>query len=135
MKQQVFTVPQSILYKKRSFNKTFLLMLFVVMGTTLFSCKNHNGQTVGEIAIEDDSSNRESDTLATDVLVGKAKNNQSDSGKVHLPPPPPKKVESKFVKPEDWKEIELNGVTVGMILPEIHDEQIDSIHGNIKSNN
>lgn len=117
----VFAVPQSVLIQKRSFRKAFLLVLFVVMGTTLFSCKNQDGQTVGEIAIENDSIDKTSDVIDGEVLLGKVNNDSTNS--------------DKFVKLEVVKEIEINEVTVGMIMPEVPDVQIDSTHKEIKSNN
>lgn len=38
-------IPSHILYSQVSFHKMFLLALFVAMGTSLFSCKDHNGNT------------------------------------------------------------------------------------------
>jgi hypothetical protein len=48
-------IPKSILEQKMSFHKAFLLTLFIVMGSTLFSCKNHDNDSVtGEpIVVED----------------------------------------------------------------------------------
>jgi hypothetical protein len=46
-------IPQSVLRQQMSFHKAFLLLLFVVMGSTLFSCKNNSNQTLGEVTIED----------------------------------------------------------------------------------
>src|SRR5580765_5101846 len=34
-------IPQSVLNQKMPFRKAFLLMLFVVMGSSLFSCRNN----------------------------------------------------------------------------------------------
>lgn len=46
-------IPQSILKQQMPFQKAFLLALFVVMGTTLFSCKNHDDENLGKVIIED----------------------------------------------------------------------------------
>ena len=37
-------IPDRILYSQTHFHRMFLLALFIVMGTTLFSCKNENGK-------------------------------------------------------------------------------------------
>lgn len=51
----VIQVPSSVLYNQVSFHKAFLLALFVAMGTTLFGCKNENGdsQKIGEVVVVD----------------------------------------------------------------------------------
>jgi hypothetical protein len=49
-------IPKSVLEQKMSFQKAFLLSLFVVMGSTLFSCKNHNNDSVtGEPVLVEDT--------------------------------------------------------------------------------
>ena len=48
-------IPQSVLMQKMPFNKAFLLALFVVMGTKLFSCKNNNEDSLGEVVVVEDS--------------------------------------------------------------------------------
>jgi len=48
-------IPQSVFRQQLSFRKAFLLTLFVVMGTTLFSCKNHDDATLGEIQVVKDT--------------------------------------------------------------------------------
>jgi hypothetical protein len=67
-------IPKSVLEQKMSFHKAFLLTLFIVMGSTLFSCKNHDNDAVtGEpIVIED--------TIQAKHIMGK--------------PMPPKEVDS-----------------------------------------
>lgn len=42
-------IPQEVFHKTYSFRRTFLLVLLLVMGTTLFSCETH---TTGELKIE-----------------------------------------------------------------------------------
>jgi hypothetical protein len=114
--QPVFTVPESVIYQKRSFHKAFLLALFVVMGTTLFSCKNYNDQTVGEIAVENDSITQMDTTGNDDVLVGKVAMDSTNEGKV---PPPPVKGKVKFIKPVPTEEVSISEiVTVGIVAPE-----------------
>jgi hypothetical protein len=48
-------IPRSILFSQTSFRKMFLLALFITMGTSLFSCKDHNdnNMVLGEPAFID----------------------------------------------------------------------------------
>lgn len=46
-------IPKSVLTQQIPFQKAFLLTLFIVMGTTLFSCKNHNDENLGKVIVED----------------------------------------------------------------------------------
>ena len=49
-------IPKSVFEKQLSFHKAFLLILFIVMGSTLFSCKNHNNDYVtGEPVVVEDT--------------------------------------------------------------------------------
>ena len=48
-------IPQNVFKQRMSFHKAFLLILFVVMGSTLFSCKNHDNATLGEVSIAQDT--------------------------------------------------------------------------------
>lgn len=48
-------IPQSVLRQQMPFHKAFLLTLFVVMGSTLFSCKNHDDASLGEVSVVNDS--------------------------------------------------------------------------------
>ncbi len=57
-------IPISVLEQRIQFHKAFLLILFIVMGSTLFSCKNHNDEFVtGEPAVVGDSVVKENVTL------------------------------------------------------------------------
>ncbi len=56
-------IPQNVLIQKMSFQKTFLLALFIVMGTTLFSCKNNEGFPLGEVAVVEDTIEKQNITL------------------------------------------------------------------------
>jgi hypothetical protein len=42
-------IPLNLLPKKLSFNKSFAFALFIVFGTTLFSCSTQKGEVVGKI--------------------------------------------------------------------------------------
>jgi hypothetical protein len=61
-------IPQSVLQQKRSFRKAFLLTLFVVMGSTLFSCKNQNDASLGEVSIVSDSTEVVNRTQGTPIF-------------------------------------------------------------------
>lgn len=107
-----FSIPQSVLYQKRSFHKAFLLALFVTMGATLFSCKNSNNQTMGEVAVVNDTVLSQTDSLYSGdpVKVGKVK--YDPSGPKRVPPPPKPRVdEEKFLKQEEMP-------TIGIIVSE-----------------
>jgi hypothetical protein len=45
-------IPRSVLRKKRSFQKAFLLALFIACGSSLFSCKDKNA-SLGEVKVVD----------------------------------------------------------------------------------
>ncbi|WP_395051882.1 hypothetical protein [Flavobacterium sp.] len=57
------TIPKSVLNQQMSFQKAFLLILFIVMGTTLFSCKNDEGFPLGEVAVVEDTIEKQNITL------------------------------------------------------------------------
>lgn len=46
-------IPITVLIKQKTFQKAFLLALFIAMGSSLFSCKNHNDETLGEVSVVD----------------------------------------------------------------------------------
>ena len=62
-------IPRSVLRQQMSFQKAFLLTLFIVMGTTLFSCKNHNDASLGEVSVVEDSTSKNNDELSGDTIV------------------------------------------------------------------
>ncbi len=66
----VFKIQETVLYQQRSFKKVFLLALFVVMGTSLFSCRNSTGQTMGEVVVAYDSTLVVKDTVEDEILMG-----------------------------------------------------------------
>lgn len=57
----VIQIPSRVLYSQTNYQHYFLLALFVVMGTTLFSCadKNGNKQKINKIEIVEDTNNVE----------------------------------------------------------------------------
>lgn len=88
-------IPESFLKKRMPFHRAFLLALFISMGSTLFSCKNQNGATLGEVAVVKDSVKEQEE------IMGKIDISKKDSlikAGVKLPPLPPVK-QVKFVKP------------------------------------
>lgn len=90
----VIQIPNQVLYSQIHYHKMFLLALFIAMGTTLFSCKQENGdkQKIDKIEVVEDTSEIEMISVG-DVPVTK-------NGATHLPPPPPPKIDQiKFVSP------------------------------------
>jgi Gram-negative bacterial TonB protein C-terminal len=70
-------IPRSVLEQQMPFHKAFLLILFIVMGSTLFSCKNHNDDFVtGEPAVVEDDTIQLRATTGV-VRVDKDKNGVS----------------------------------------------------------
>jgi hypothetical protein len=57
----IIKIPSSVLYSQTNYHYFFLLALFAVMGTTLFSCadKNGNKQKIDKIEIVEDTNNVE----------------------------------------------------------------------------
>jgi hypothetical protein len=130
------TVPQSVLYQKRSFHKAFLLALFVTMGTTLFSCKNFNNQTLGEVSIIEDSTSVQKDTAEQVYEVGEVAPDSFVKGKVLPPPPPPKKHEVKFVKSAPENDHGFRSGVVGIVVAEPLTPEIDTTSaGTLKQDN
>lgn len=94
-------IPAAVLRQKRSFHHAFLLSLFVVMGASLFSCKNHSDNQLGDVVVVEDTIKEE--TLMGAILppkeimdsVNKAKKD-SDTKRT-IPPPPADEI--KFKKP------------------------------------
>lgn len=64
-------IPEVLLFNQTSFKKSFLLALFVVMGTTLFSCKdvNNNVQTIEKVVVIKDSVAKNVDTTHTEIIA------------------------------------------------------------------
>ncbi len=90
----IIQIPNQVLLSQVHYHKMFLLALFITMGTTLFSCKQENGdkQKIDKVEVVKNISEVER------ILVGDTKFNPNDS--THIPPPPPPKINQvKFVKP------------------------------------
>ena len=97
-------IPLYLLPKHLSSGKVFLVSLLLVFGTTLFSCTNPEGRTVGEIAVADTAiAPKVNDTASVQSLkVGQA---------IALPVDSVKKVKCK---PKKKKDIEIR-TTVGEV--------------------
>ena len=80
-KDQVATfsihIPQRVLHQKLPFQKAFLLVLFIVMGTSLFSCRNHDDAMLGEVVVVKDT------TKANETLTGDTVYTPVDTVKTH----------------------------------------------------
>lgn len=65
LKEIQIEIPKNIIYQQTSFRNVFMLALFISMGTTLFSCKDHNNkiQPVSKIVLVDDSLSLSNDSL------------------------------------------------------------------------
>lgn len=102
-------IPQSVLKQRLPFHKAFLLALFIVMGTTLFSCKNHNDDTLGDVVVVEDTIQANHTTgvilppkdsiQKENITIGDAKYNPNDSITRNIPPPP-RINQIKFTKPK-----------------------------------
>jgi hypothetical protein len=121
-------IPQSVLHKRMSFHKAFLLTLFVVMGSTLFSCKNHDNATLGEVSVVNDSiENKTTKGLILppkdsinegQMTLGKIDIKRYDSlvkAGVKMPPlpPPPNVKQVKFIKE---KETKISGIAAPKVI-------------------
>ena len=92
-------IPGRILYTQTHYHKLFLLALFISMGTTLFSCKDKNGnkQKIDKVEVVEEN------TLEKNITKGKTLRGENE---IPPPPPPPKVDHIKFVK--EKKEIKNN---------------------------
>ena len=83
-------IPSQVLYTQINYHKMFILALFVAMGTTLFSCKDTNGnkQKIDTVEVVEEAE------LENNITKGKTLR-----GKSETPPPPLPKLDSvKFTK-------------------------------------
>jgi hypothetical protein len=138
-------VPKSILLQKRSFHNAFFLALFIVMGTTLFSCKNHNDATLGEVSIVEDTTQTQhtkglvlprKDTIQNqeEPKMGKIDMERYDSlvkAGVKMPPlpplPPPKVDQVKFIKKNHKtknSQVKVGELSIKIVKPEENTPQI-----------
>lgn len=126
--QIVILIPKKTIMTQRSYQNIFLMALFVVMGTTLFSCKDHSNQkkSIQKIEIVKDTIIHQERT--TGIMMP-----PSDSANNAVPPPPPPPPPSikdvKFIKPQREAT-----KTVGIIYikPVISDTVHSIVKGKIK---
>lgn len=92
----VIQIPNQVLFSQIHYHKIFLLALFIAMGTTLFSCKQENGdkQKIDKIEVVEDTLKMNSITVGIRLPL---KTDPNDT--THIPPPPPKIDQVKFIKP------------------------------------
>jgi hypothetical protein len=138
-------VPSNVLNSQISFHKAFLLALFIAMGTTLFSCKDANGnhQTIGEVAVVDTLNDNfvtkgillppKKDTIdLSKETIGKIDETKLDT--VHhfyKLPPIPTQNQVKFInqKKQTKKENIIHITTKGDIVFETQTPEIDEVMG------
>lgn len=61
----IITIPQQLIFKQMPFRKSFLLVLFITMGTTLFSCTDSSGErkTIDKIEVSAEENSESHRTL------------------------------------------------------------------------
>ncbi len=88
-----FTIPKHIIQQRHSFRSSFLLAIFIVMGTTLLSCTNMDGkpQVIDSIVIIDANEVKETGHTIkiSDTLQKTCATALKDSSDHHVPPKPP----------------------------------------------
>ena len=90
-------IPSSVLYKQTQYHKMFLLALFIIMGTTLFSCadKNGNKQKIDAVEVVKDT------TKASQITLGMMLPEKNNTQNHVQPPGPVTKVNHvKFINPQ-----------------------------------
>lgn len=113
----VLQIPETTFQQELSFQKLFILILLLVMGTTLFSCKTDSGkvQKIEKVELIDSITKTEK---AIDS-INKYKKQDSiivNKKKLRVPPPPPTPT----------------GIVVIETTGEVVEEQIDSIGNDIE---
>jgi hypothetical protein len=91
-------IPQTVLNQKMTFSKAFLLVLFVVMGSSLFSCKNNEGFPLGEVAVVEDTIHQPEVLLGMVLPARDTINNKKHSQEAQSQPNPNIE-EEKIIKP------------------------------------
>lgn len=69
LKQFNIEIKESVLFQKRTFHHAFLLALFVVMGTSLFSCKSYDDAQLGKINVVQDTANCDDRLMGDTIYV------------------------------------------------------------------
>ena len=116
-------ISSRVLLTQTQYHKMFLLALFIAMGTTLFSCKDKNGnkQKIDKVEVV---SKLELDTNR--IMIGKSKFDPNDSLHNNIPPPPPPKTtQVKFIKTNKSK-IKANSTTTicDSVSTKVQEEEI-----------
>jgi hypothetical protein len=102
-------IPHQLLFSQVHFHKMFLLALLIVMGTSLFSCSDSDGnkQKIDKVEVtEKDAAEELSITLGILIPPDPSEAKHFD----HLPPPPPpapKINEVQFVKPTEMEKVKV----------------------------
>jgi len=104
--KNLISIPKKVLYSQTKFVNVFLLALLVTMGSMLFSCKNNDYMTTGEVAItdEDTITSAKTDIPANDhpnVIGIVVSPNDSIPPQVEQQPAPRGMLEEIRIKPED----------------------------------
>ena len=130
--QIVILIPKKTIMTQCSYQNIFLMALFVVMGTTLFSCKDHDNQkkTIQKIEVVKDTI-PQYQTTTGDIIA------PIDHDSIVAPPPPPPPLppsanDVKFKKP---KQQTTPAVGLIYIKPVNTDTLHQAVKGKIKKDN
>ena len=112
-------IPKTIIYQQTSFRNVFMLALFISMGTTLFSCKDHDDKLhpVDKIVLVEDSlSNSNDSVLSTSV------NKKEDHSTKIIHKPAPALLGVVEVQPKEKEFL------MGDVIPETVDAHPDKVY-------
>ena len=112
-------IPKTIIYQQTSFRNVFMLALFISMGTTLFSCKDHDDKLhpVDKIVLVEDSlSNSNDSVLSTSV------NKKEDQSTKIIHKPAPALLGVVEVQPKEKEFL------MGDVIPETVDAHPDKVY-------
>lgn len=112
-------IPKTIIYQQTSFRNVFMLALFISMGTTLFSCKDHDDKLhpVDKIVLVEDSlSNSNDSVLSTSV------NNKEDHSTKIIHKPAPALLGVVEVQPKEKEFL------MGDVIPETVEAHPDKVY-------
>lgn len=112
-------IPKTIIYQQTSFRNVFMLALFTSMGTTLFSCKDHDDKLhpVDKIVLVEDSlSNSNDSVLSTSV------NKKEDHSTKIIHKPAPALLGVVEVQPKEKEFL------MGDVIPETVDAHPDKVY-------
>lgn len=112
-------IPKTIIYQQTSFRNVFMLALFISMGTTLFSCKDHDDKLhpLDKIVLVEDSlSNSNESVLSTSV------NKKEDHSTKIIHKPAPALLGVVEVQPKEKEFL------MGDVIPETVDAHPDKVY-------